>query len=86
MSEIKFDAGAAERMISEMNIYCTGVQKETRDILSILKSEDTWDDRQTKAFQANMSEIAKDLNQALRHEGDYMRTYYSRVQELRGQI
>ncbi len=84
MSEIRFDAGAAERMISEMNTYCTGVQKETRDILSILNSADTWNDRQTKAFHANMSEIAKDLNQALRHEGDYMRAYHRRVQELRG--
>ncbi len=84
MSEIRFDAGAAERMISEMNAYCTGVQKETRDVLSILNSSDTWNDRQTKAFQANMSEIAKDLNQALRHEADYMRTYHQRVQELRG--
>lgn len=84
MSEIRFDAGAAERLISEMNEYCTGVQKETRDILSILNSADTWNDRQAKAFQINMSEIGKDLNQALRHEGDYMKLYYQRVQELRG--
>ena len=37
-----------------------------------------------QAFQANITDIAKDLNQALILEGDYMRTYYQRVQELRG--
>lgn len=84
MSEILFDSGAAERLLTEMNVYCTGVQKETREILSMLKSADLWNDRQTKAFGINMSEIAKDLNQTLRLEGDYMRTFHERVQELRG--
>ena len=84
MSEIRFDSGAAERLLAEMNTYCSGVQKETRDILSILESAEAWDDRQTKAFETNMSDIAKDLNQTLRYEGDYMRTYHQRVQELRG--
>ena len=84
MSEIKFDAGTAEQMISEMNAYCIGIQKETRDVLSIMTLKETWNDRQAKAFEANISSIAKDLNLALRHEGDYLRIYNQRVQELRG--
>lgn len=84
MSEIKFDSNSAERLLSEMNTYCIGIQKETRDILGTLKSTDSWNDRQTKAFQTNMSEIAKSLNQTLQYEGEYMRTFQQRVQELRG--
>lgn len=83
--DIKFDARAAERLLQQMDLYCSGIQKETKDLLVILKNSGQWDDNQMKAFQANITEIAKDLNQALILEGDYMRTYYQRVQELRGQ-
>ena len=82
--DIRFDASAAERLLQQMDIYCTGIQKETKDILAILKYSGQWNDNQMKAFQANIMEIAQDLNQALILEGDYMRTYYQRVQELRG--
>lgn len=82
--DIKFDAPAAERLLQQMDTYCTGIQKETKDLLAILKNYGQWNDNQMKAFQANITDIAKDLNQALILEGDYMRTYYQRVQELRG--
>ena len=81
---IKFDASAADRLLQQMDIYCSGIQKETKDLLSILKNSGQWNDNQMLAFQANITELAKDLNQALILEGDYMRTYYQRVQELRG--
>ena len=84
MSEIRFDSGAAEQLLTEMNIYCSGIQKETRDVLEILKTADVWNDRQKKAFGVNMSEIAKDLNQTLKLESEYMKTFFQRVQELRG--
>ncbi len=82
--DIKFDAAAAERLLQQMDKYCTGIQKETKDLLAILKNSGQWNDNQMIAFQANITDIAKDLNQALILEGDYMRTYYQRVQELRG--
>ena len=82
--DIKFDAPAAERLLQNIDKYCSGIQKETKDLLAIMKSSGLWNDNQMKAFQANITEIAKDLNQALILEGEYMRTYYQRVQELRG--
>ena len=82
--DIKFDAQAAEVLLRQMDIYCSGIQKETKELLAILKNSGQWNDNQMKAFQTNITEIAKDLNQALILEGDYMRTYYQRVQELRG--
>ena len=82
--DIRFDASAADRLLQQMDIYCSGIQKETKDLLSILKNSGQWNDNQMLAFQANITELAKDLNQALILEGDYMRTYYQRVQELRG--
>lgn len=82
--DIKFDAQAAEQLLQQMDIYCSGIQKETKELLAILKNSGQWNDNQMKAFQTNITEIAKDLNQALILEGDYMRTFYQRVQELRG--
>ncbi len=82
--DIRFDAAAAERLIQQMDIYCTGIQKETKYLLAIIQPSGQWNDNQTLAFQANITEIAKDLNHALALEGDYMRTFYQRVQELRG--
>lgn len=83
--DIKFDAHAAERLLQQMDIYCSGIQKEAKDLLAIMRNSGQWNDNQMKAFQANITEIAKDLNQALILEGDYMRTYYQRVQELKGE-
>jgi hypothetical protein len=82
--DIVFDAVAAERLLQQMEIYCSGIQKETKELLAILKDHGQWNDNQMQAFQANIIDIAKDLNQALALEGDYMRTFYQRVQELRG--
>ena len=81
--DIKFDAAAAEQLLRPMDIYCSGIMKETKALLAVLRTPGQWNDNQSKAFQANITSIAKDLNQALALEGDYMRTYYQRVQELR---
>ena len=82
--DIKFDAAAAEQLIKQMDKYCRGVQKETRDLLDIMKNSSGWNDNQKKAFESNINELAGDLNQALRMEADYMKTYDQRVRELRG--
>lgn len=82
--DIKFDADAAEQLIKQMDKYCRGVQKETKDLLDIMKSSGEWSDNQKKAFEANITELAGDLNQVLRLEADYMRTFNQRVRELRG--
>ena len=82
--DVRFNADAAERLLQQMDLYCSGIQKETKELLATLKSSSDWDDNQMKAFHANIIELAKDLNKALTLEGEYMRTYYQRVKELRG--
>lgn len=81
--DIKFDVKAAERLLQEMDKYCSAVQKGARDILSLMDKNNKWQDNQSRAFQANIHEIAKDLEQALRLESEYMRTYKQRVNELK---
>lgn len=82
--DIEFDAAAAERLILQMDKYCTGVQKETRELRAVLKDPNRWQDNQGQAFRANITEITKELNQALKLESEYIRTFYQRVMELRG--
>lgn len=82
--DIKFDASAAEQMIKQMDKYCRGIQKETKDLLDIMKTSGRWNDNQKKVFESNINELASDLNQALKLEADYMRTFDQRVRELRG--
>lgn len=82
--DVRFNADAAERLLQQMDLYCSGIQKETKELLATLKSSSDWNDNQMKAFHANITELAKDLNKALMLEGEYMRTYYQRVKELRG--
>ena len=82
--DIRFDADAAEQLLSQMDRYCRGVQEETRDLLDIMRSSDGWDDNQKKAFETNITELANDLNHALMMEADYMRAFDQRIRELRG--
>ena len=81
--DVKFDARAAEQLIQQMSRYCSGVQKETRALLDVTKNNVDWNDKQAKAFQVNVMELAKDLNKALSLESEYLRTYQERVKELR---
>ncbi len=82
--DVKFDAVVAEKLIRQMDKYCMGIQKEAKDLLAVMKSPGDWQDNQMRAFQTNIYEIAKDLNQALALESEYMRTFHQRVMELRG--
>lgn len=82
--DVKFNAVAAEQLIQQMGIYCSGIQNETRSVLEVLKDSGEWNDNQMKAFQNNMMELAEDLNKALSLESEYMRIFHQRVKELRG--
>ena len=82
--EIKFDSGAAEWLIAQMDKYCNGIVYEARSLLEILNNSGEWDDLQKKAFQSNLQVLAQDLNKALRLESEYMNTFSQRVKELRG--
>ena len=82
--DIKFDAVAAERLIQYMDKYCAGIESETKGLRKLLSDPGDWKDDQMKAFQANINDIAKDLNQALHYEGEYMFTFDQRVKELKG--
>ena len=79
---IKFDSHAAKQLVKQMDKYCRSVQKEAKELLNILKSADDWKDNQRIAFQANINEIAKDLNQALILQSDYVNTFDKRIKEL----
>lgn len=81
--DVRFDAGAAEKLLQQMDRYCSGIQKETKELLSVLKNPGEWQDNQMRAFQANINELVADLNRALSLESEYMRTYHQRVMELR---
>ena len=83
--DIKFDAAAAERLIQQMDKYCSGIQKEARDLLAVMKNPGEWQDNQMRVFQTNIYEIAEDLNQVLKMESEYIGTFHQRVEELRRQ-
>lgn len=83
--DVLFDAKTAERLIKQMDAYCSSIEKETRALLNIVNSSEEWKDHQKDAFQININELAKDLNFALKLESDYMKAFYQRVMELRGQ-
>ena len=80
--DVIFDKNAAEELISQMGMYCTDIVKESRDILDMLNSSDSWKDRQRSAFQNNMEVLSKDMEKVLTLESDYMRTFIQRVKEL----
>lgn len=82
--DIKFNASAAEQLITQMDFYCSGIVRETRDLLNIVEDTKLWSDNQKQAFQNNIKALAQDLNKALSLESDYMRTFKQRVNELRG--
>lgn len=82
--DVRFDSAAAEQLLRQMDVYCTGVVKETRSLLEITKTSTDWNDNQAKAFSANMRGIAEDLNKALALESEYMKSFYQRIQELKG--
>lgn len=82
--DVKFNAAAAERLIYQMDSYCSGIMDETRALMKIAEYRMLWRDNQAEAFCNNITELAKDLNKALSLESEYMNTFRQRVTELRG--
>ena len=80
---VKFDLEAAEQLISQMSFYCSGIVREAKGLLDILKDSGEWDDLQKRVFEYNMQALASDLNQALSLESEYLNTFAQRVNELR---
>lgn len=78
----KFNSAAACQLIRDMDRYCQGVQKEARELLDIVGNPGGWSDGQMVVFRKNVNEIAIELNQVLKLESEYMRTFYQRVREL----
>ena len=80
---VKFDAAAAERLIEQMDGFCSAIQREAVDILDILELSGEWDDSQFRRFHGNIKEIYNDLIKALQQQGSYMKLFAERVEELR---
>ncbi len=81
---VKFDAVAAEKLINQMDLYCSSLQQEATEILDILEVSGAWNDPQYHAFYEDMLEISRDLVKALELQSNYMQVFAERVAELRG--
>ena len=81
---IKYDSVAAEKLISDMDQCCQGIQREAQDLLMLVNGMGEWKDSQFDIFQSNINKMAIDLNETLRLESEYMNTFQQRISELRG--
>ena len=82
--DIRFDEVAAKTLIKQMDSYCSGIKRETQSLLKITSNSTEWNDNQSKAFENNIKEMAKVLNEVLALESEYIRNFYQRVIELEG--
>ena len=80
---VKFDAAAAEKLIEQMDGFCSSIQREAVDILDILELSGEWKDTQHSRFHEQIMEINKDLIKALQLQSDYIQLFSERVEELR---
>ena len=81
--DVRFDSVAAEQLLKQMNIYCTGIVDETKHLLMIVNESYEWEDNQMKSFRNNMTVLAGDLEKILKFESEYMNTFGQRIQELK---
>ena len=81
--DVRFDSVAAEQLLKQMNIYCTGIVDETKHLLMIVNESYEWEDNQMKSFRNNMTALAGDLEKILKFESEYMNTFGQRIQELK---
>lgn len=80
---VKFDAAAAEKLIEQMDGFCSSIQREAVDILDILELSGEWSDAQHSRFHGQIMEINGDLIKALQLQSEYMQLFSERVEELR---
>ena len=81
---VKFDAAAAEKLIEQMDQYCSSIQREATEMLDILELSGEWDDSQHQAFHNSVVELSRDLIKSLEIQSNYMQIVSERVAELRG--
>ena len=81
--EVKFDAKTAQTLIKSMNIYCSSIQRDAKDILKLIDSGKNWNDPQFRVFSDSVHQICADLDKTLKLESEYMTTFQQRVDELR---
>ena len=79
---IKFDLYAAERLIKEMDLYCTFLAQDVRELIRATNTYDLWNDKQKEAFKNNVTLIVSDLNSSLHFQGEYMDEFQKSVNEL----
>ena len=83
--EVRFDSEAAEKLLAQMDRYCKGVRKESKELNSIINNNNGgWDDNQRKAFCSNIEVIMKGLDVVNRQEEEYMEIFRQKVNELKG--
>lgn len=81
---IKFDAAAAEKLIEQMDQYCSSIQREATEMLDILEFSGEWDDSQHRIFLNCIEDVSRDLIKSLKLQSNYMQIFSERVAELRG--
>ena len=81
--DVKFDSMAAQQLLMNMDRFCREIQGDTKALLHTVDDAYNWKDPQNMAFQRNIYDVARDLEIALKVESEYMRTYASKVKELR---
>lgn len=84
MTEIKFNALAAEKLVQEMEVYCQNMSKEGGELLDLLETMGEWNDMQSQLFSEYIMEISKMLVKALGNYCTYMDIFSMRIAELRG--
>ncbi len=82
--DIRFDNSEAEKLVMQMDKYCSGVCKEARELKSIIDEKTEWNDNQMKAFCANMDVIINELNVIVKQEEEYMGIFRQKINELQG--
>ena len=83
MTEIRFNASAAEKLVQEMDAYCQSMSREGSEILDLLEGAGEWDDKQSQVFSEYIMEISKMLVEALGNYSTYMDIFSKRIAELR---
>ncbi len=81
---VKFDAAAAEKLIEQMDQYCSSIQSEATEMLDILELYGEWNDSQHQVFHDSVVEVSRDLIKAMELQSNYMQIFSERVAELRG--
>ncbi len=81
--ELRFDSQAALSLLDAMKEYCGSIQKDARDMLSLTKSSQGWNDPQYSRFVSCIEMLETDLEKTLKMQSEYMNLFMNRIDELR---